>query len=63
MLLFRRELHKSRGKGLPEFLVGQSRELQSTLAISTWKLFISALEGRHEARTDIKENEHKWLTK
>lgn len=37
--------------------------MQSTLAVSTWKLFISTLEGRHEARTDREKKEHKWLSK
>lgn len=30
-------------------------QLQSVHAISIWKLFISTLEGRHEARTDRKK--------
>lgn len=58
-----RTAQKHWGKGLSKFLVGQSRELQSTLAVSTWKLFISTLEGRHEARTDREKKEHKWLSK
>lgn len=52
MLLFGWELHKSTES---KFLVGQSRELQRTLTVSTWKLFISTLECRHQARTDQKK--------